>query len=204
MAEFIKGLELSRLFFEEAVRPVLSSEFPRLRYAAALLGSGSEVLGFDDEMSADHGWGPRFDLFFAEEDFDSARDVVRETLGRRLPHSFRGYPTSFTEPDPTDNGVQHLEAHDAGQVKHKVELMTPRGFFLNYLAFDIRDEVEPADWLTFPEQKLRTVSSGAVFHDEVGLEESRRKFSYYPRDVWLYQLASAWARVGQEEHLMGR
>ncbi|HEY0173694.1 MAG TPA: DUF4037 domain-containing protein [Pyrinomonadaceae bacterium] len=204
MPEFIKGLELSRLFFEEAVRPVLAAEFPRLRYSAALLGSGSEVLGFDTEMSADHCWGPRFDLFLAEEDFDAARDAVRETLRRKLPHHFRGHPTSFTEPDPSDNGTQHLEARDSGPVDHKVELMTPRGFFMSYLAFDIRQEVEPADWLTFPEQKLRTVASGAVFHDEVGLEEVRRRFSYYPRDVWLYQLASAWARVGQEEHLMGR
>ena len=204
MPEFIKGLELSRLFFEEAVRPVLAEEFPSLRYAAALLGTGSEVLGFDTEMSADHGWGPRVDLFLAEADFDSARDTVRETLRRKLPHSIRNYPTSFTEPDPTDNGTQHLDERDEGLVRHKVELMTPRGFFLNYLAFDIERELEPADWLTFPEQKLRTIASGVVFQDEVGLEELRQKFSYYPRDVWLYQLASAWARVGQEEHLMGR
>ncbi|HEX8285273.1 MAG TPA: DUF4037 domain-containing protein [Pyrinomonadaceae bacterium] len=204
MPEFIKGLELSGLFFEEAVRPALSSEFPSLRYAAALLGTGSEVLGFDTEMSADHGWGPRVDLFLDEADFDAARDAVKETLRRKLPHHFRGYPTSFTEPDPTDNGTQHLEARGAGPVNHKVELMTPRGFFLNYLAFDVERETEPADWLTFPEQKLRTVASGAIFHDEVGLEELRQKFSYYPRDVWLYQLAAAWARVGQEEHLMGR
>ena len=203
MPAFVKGLELSGLFFEEAVRPVLSSEFPGLRYAAGLLGSGSEVLGFDTEMSADHGWGPRVDLFLAEDDF-AAAGAVREALSRGLPHSFRGYPTSFTEPDPSDNGTQLLEARDAGPVSHKVELMTVRGFFLNYLAFDTRDEIEPADWLTFPEQKLRTVRSGAIFHDELGLEESRQKFSYYPRDVWLYQLASVWARVGQEEHLMGR
>jgi len=204
MPEFIKGLELSRLFFEEAVRPVLQREFPSLRYAAALLGTGSEVLGFDDEMSADHGWGPRVDLFLTEADFDAARDAVRDALGRGLPHRFRGYPTSFTEPDPADNGTQHLEERDSGPVRHKVELMTARGFFKGYLAFDVGREVEPADWLTFPEQKLRTVASGAVFHDRVGLEDVRRRFAYYPRDVWLYQLASAWARVGQEEHLMGR
>lgn len=204
MPEFVKGLELSRLFFEEAVRPALSAEFPALRYAAALIGTGSEVLGFDTEMSADHGWGPRVDLFLKEEDYDAARDPVREALRHKLPHTFRGYPTSFTEPDPSDNNVQHMAARDAGPVHHKVEVMTPRGFFLNYLAFDIEQELEPADWLTLPEQKLRTVAAGGVFHDEIGLEDVRRRFSYYPEDVWLYQLASAWARVGQEEHLMGR
>lgn len=204
MPEFIKGLELSRLFFEEAVRPALEESFPSLRYAAALLGTGSEVLGFDTEMSSDHGWGPRFDLFLEEADYDAARDSIKETLSLRLPHSFRGYPTSFTEPDPTDNGTQHTDARTSGPVNHKVEIMTPRGFILDYLNFDIEREIEPADWLTFPEQKLRTLSSGWIFHDRIGLEEVRRRFAYYPEDVWLYQLASAWARVGQEEHLMGR
>jgi hypothetical protein len=204
MPEFIKGLELSGLFFEEAVRPVLSSEFPGLRYAAALLGTGSEVLGFDTEMSADHEWGPRVDLFVGEDDHERASADVLEALRHKLPHRFRGYPTSFTEPDPADKGVRHMAERGGGPVNHKVNVFTPRGFFLYYLAFDIRGEVEPADWLTFPEQKLRTVASGAVFHDEVGLEEQRQKFSYYPRDVWLYQLACAWVRVGQEEHLMGR
>jgi hypothetical protein len=204
MADFIPGIELSRLFFFEAVKPVLDAEFPRLRCAAGLIGTGSEVLGFDTEMSADHGWGPRVDLFLEEEDYERAREEVRAALSRKLPHRFRGYPTSFTEPDPNDNGVQHLEARDGGPVRHKVEVMTPRRFFLGYLAFDIACEIEPADWLTFPEQKLRTVSAGAVFHDEIGLEEVRRRFAYYPHDVWLYLLASAWARVGQEEHLLGR
>jgi hypothetical protein len=204
MTEFVKGLELSRLFFEEAVRPALSSEFPALRYAAALLGTGSEVLGFDTEMSADHGWGPRVDLFLAEDDYEASREAVREGLRRRLPHRFRGYPTSFTAPDANDNGTQHLEARDAGPVNHKVELTTPRGFFTGYLDFDISQEIEPADWLTFPEQKLRTIAAGAVFHDDIGLEDVRRRFSYYPHDVRLYLLGAGWARVGQEEHLMGR
>src|SRR5205814_4162108 len=80
----------------------------------------------------------------------------------------------------------------------------PRRFFSDYLAVRIEDDIEPADWLTFPEQKLRTVAAGAVFHDHLGLGEIRQRFSYYPHDVWLYLLASGWARVGQEEHLMGR
>jgi hypothetical protein len=28
--------------------------------------------------------------------------------------------------------------------------------------------------------------------------------AWYPHDVWLYQLAAGWTRIGQEEHLMGR
>jgi len=186
------------------VEPLLAAELPDLRYGAALLGSGSEVLGFDTEMSADHGWGPRVDLFLRDEDYDAVRDRIDGVLRERLPHRFRGYPTSFTEPDPLDHGTQLLDSRDAGPVDHKVEITTPRRFVLRYLGFDLEREIEPADWLTFPEQKLRTVASGAVFRDDVGLEDARRRLAYYPHDVWLYLLAAGWTRVGQEEHLMGR
>jgi hypothetical protein len=69
--QFIPGAELCRLFFAEAVKPVIDDAFPRLRYAAALLGSGSEVLGFDTAMSTDHDWGPRVDLFLEPDDVES-------------------------------------------------------------------------------------------------------------------------------------
>lgn len=55
--DFVPGLELSRILYEEAVRPVLDSAYPGLPYAAARVGSGSEVLGFDTARSADHEWG---------------------------------------------------------------------------------------------------------------------------------------------------
>lgn len=62
---FIGGLELSRRFYREAVRPLLERPFPDLPHAAALLGTGSDVLGFDTEMSTDHDWGPSVVLFCA-------------------------------------------------------------------------------------------------------------------------------------------
>lgn len=49
MTEFIPGLYLSRMFYEEAVKPVLAADFGGLQYSAALIGSGSEVLGFDTD-----------------------------------------------------------------------------------------------------------------------------------------------------------
>ena len=52
MTVFVSGLHLSRRFFQEVVRPLLANAFPNLRYAAGLLGPGSEVLGFDTEQRA--------------------------------------------------------------------------------------------------------------------------------------------------------
>ena len=204
MPEFIAGAKLSELFFFEAVRPLIAARFPDLACSAGLIGAGSEVLGFDTEMSRDHGWGPRVMLFLGEDDHARRAAAIHELLRNELPHTFRGYPTSFTPPDPADNGTQLLQAVSEGPVNHRVDLLTIRGFLLAYLNFDLERAPEPADWLTFPEQKLRTLTVGPVFQDEVNLEPARARFAYYPHEVWLYLLASGWARIGQEEHLMGR
>ena len=58
MPEFVPGLELSRAFYQEAVAPILAMAFPDLRYSAALIGSGSEVLGYDTERSTRPQLGP--------------------------------------------------------------------------------------------------------------------------------------------------
>ena len=60
---FIPGLKLSELFYNDVIKEKLEKEYPELEYAAALIGQGSEILGFDDKMSTDHHWGPRLQLF---------------------------------------------------------------------------------------------------------------------------------------------
>jgi hypothetical protein len=204
MPKFVPGLQLSAEFYREAVAPILAAEYPGVPYSAALLGSGSEVLGFDTEMSSDHHWGPRVMIFVRDADHTRYHEAMRLTLSQQLPRIFHGYPTNFTPPDPEDNGVQHLQKSEFGPINHRVEILTVRGFWLDYLDFDIDYEIESVDWLTFPEQKLRSLVAGAIFHDEIGLQAGRDRFAYYPHDVWLYLLAAGWARIGQEEHLMGR
>ena len=54
MSDFIQCLELSRLFYWEVVRPILDQHYPGLLHAAGLIGPGSEILGFDTQMSMDH------------------------------------------------------------------------------------------------------------------------------------------------------
>ena len=201
---FVPGLELSRRFYWEAVRPALDRTFPGLPHTAALIGPGSETLGFDDEMSTDHGWGPRLQLFLRPQEQEALAGGIDETLRRELPHRFLGYSTNFTEPDPADGGTQLMQATGSGPVNHLVETLTISGFFRSYLNFDVGGAIGPADWLTFPQQKLRTISAGAIFHDDIGLDAVRARFAWYPSDLWRYLLAAGWARIGQEEHLMGR
>lgn len=205
MVAFTPGLQLGRFFYEEAVKPVLDAQFRTLAYGAAIIGSGSEVLGFDTEMSSDHHWGPRVMLFLRPDDYERYAMPISNTLSHHLPYTFRGYSTNFTPPDPNDNGVQRLHVITDGPVNHRVEIFTVSGFCEDYLGVDATRGLSVLDWLTIPQQKLRTTTAGAVYHDSTGeLTRLRKALTYYPHDVWLYMLAAGWARIGQEEHLMGR
>jgi len=64
--EFIKGLDLCESFFNECALPLLQKHYPDLRHSAGLIGWGSDVLGYDDAVSTDHQWGPRFYLFLRD------------------------------------------------------------------------------------------------------------------------------------------
>ena len=203
-SSFVPGLKLAEGFFEEEVEPILKSRFPDLPYSAALIGSGSEVLEFDTKMSTDHHWGPRVMLFLSGDDFRSRREPIRVALSNELPPTYLGYSTNFSEPDPEDHGTQLLQPAISGTVNHRVETYTIGGFFSGYMNVDISRKLKSVDWLTLPHQKLRSIVSGGIFHDDLGLQRIRERFSWYPHDVWLYVLASGWARIGQEEHLMGR
>jgi hypothetical protein len=105
MPEFIPGLRLCKLFYQEEVKPIVHKEFPTLRYSAALIGWGSEVLGFDTARSRDHHWGPRVLLFLSEHDCAKVRDKISLVLSNNLPFEFRGYSTNYSEPDA--NCVRH-------------------------------------------------------------------------------------------------
>lgn len=72
------ALEVCRRFYGEVVRPQL--EVP---HSAALLGRGSEVLGYDDDMSGDHDCEARVVLFLPE-------GVAVEP---EVPDRFEGRPT---------------------------------------------------------------------------------------------------------------
>jgi hypothetical protein len=201
---FIPGLKLSEEFYREIIRPLLDSAFPGLAYAAGRIDSGSDVIGMDDETSVDHDWGARLMLFLPAETYGRDSGHIRQVIAENIPGEFKGYPTNFSDPDPDDGGTQVLQPVSSGPVNHRVSMHTIGSFFSDQLGFDIGQPLEAADWLTFPEQRLLTITRGAVFHDDIGLEAVRSRFAYYPRDVWLYLMAAAWARIGQEEHLMGR
>lgn len=201
---FVPGLELARRLYAEAVRPLLDSRFPGIPHTAALIGDGSDVLGFDDAQSTDHAWGPRLLLFLGAADLERHAAQIDTLLSEALPTEIAGHTTNFSEPDPTDGGTRTPQPTPGGRIRHQVEVHTIRGWVRSHLDFDTEMDLEPSDWLSFSEQRLLTLVEGAVFHDDLDLAAVRRRFAYYDREVWLYLLFAGWARIGQEDHLMGR
>ncbi|MEV4753768.1 DUF4037 domain-containing protein [Micromonospora sp. NPDC049559] len=198
---FVPGLRLCRAFFAEAVRPLLDEAYPDLRYAAARLGPGSDVLGFDTERSVDHDWGPRLELFLTADDVDRYAEPLSALLATRLPKRVRGWSTHF---EPPQGRIRTMAATD-GPVAHRVLITDVGSWCEERLGFDPRRGVTTFDWLATPGQRLNEVTGGAVFHDGLAeLGAVRHALGRYPEDVWRYLLACQWLRIAEEEAFVGR
>jgi hypothetical protein len=200
---FIPGRTLGQHFFEQAVRPIIERNFPRLAYSAALLGYGSDVLGFDTDRSMDHGWGPRCVLFLAEDDLERHAQHISATLSQQLPTAVDGIPTNF---GPTgEPGIERLQAIDAGPVNHHVNITTVDRFVKDQLGCASYPTLSNVDWLLASDERLLELTAGAVFHDGLGeLRRMRETLAYYPDAIWRYMLAAQWQRVSQKEAFVGR
>jgi hypothetical protein len=202
MSAFIPGQELSRLLYEEAVRPILDRHLPGLNHSAALLGYGSDVLGFDTVRSTDHGWGPRLVLFLDEGDFASIEAEVDHLLQHYLPPVFHGYAVDFGMGDPHDRPRDDLIP---GGIDHNIFITTVPDFLERQVGFRSWGRIEPVGWLLASEQMMLELTAGAVHHDGLNqLMPMRDALAYYPRDIWLFLLSSQWRRISQQEAFVGR
>ncbi len=205
------GLELCRYFYEEAVRPIVERRFPGLRWGAARIQAGSDVLGFDTPLSMDHGWGPMLTLFIAQDEYSPKLGAeINRVLAEELPFEIRGFPTYFGDPDEAAGALWHhghMVMATRRPIKHHVGVGPERGVFRGWLGVDpLREHpLRLEEWLCIPSQQLRAFTSGAVYRDDTGeIARARAAVRWYPHDVWLYLLAAQWLRLGQEEAFMGR
>ena len=182
---------MARRFFAGVVEPLLSRAVPGLGYAAGRLGSGSDVLGLDDQRSRDHDWGCRLTLLVDED----ARDQVprvRRMLEEGLPERFGEFPVRF--PVTWDSAVSH-----------KVEVATVADFATSRLGVDPSGGLSVLDWLSVTGQSVLEVTAGPVFIDRTrSLAGVRALLAWYPPDVERYVLSAGWQRLCQSLPMVGR
>jgi uncharacterized protein DUF4037 len=183
------GAQLAEAFHRDVVGPLLATTFPTLRYAAARLGSGSDVLGYDDAMSRDHDWGCRLTVLVDSDDLPAV-PLVQEALANSLPESYDGHPVRF----PVTWDQEHT---------HNVQVATVSDFALSRLG--VRPPLDAIDWLVPSGQGVLEIVGGPVFVDETReLAPLREALRWYPADVDRFVLASAWNEVGERLQMVGR
>lgn len=158
----------------------MDAEFPGLAYAAALLGRGSEVQGFDDAMSTDHNFEARISLFLGSDD-QRQGGAVESRLRSVLPSTYADRPTAI----------------DVGTIDAFLRLRLG-------VAPGPDRPLTARDWITINENNLRMVTAGPIFHDDLDLTQRQLELAYYPHDVWLYLMLAAWWRLHPEVNLVGR
>ena len=180
---YVPGRTLSAGFYRDVVEPLVRG-WP---HAAGLLGEGSDVLGYDDETSTDHDWGPRLQLFVNVADVDNVRQAV--TAG--LPDTYAGWPVVF--------------GSDKNAPQHRVEVWSLGDWLVRQVSFDPRPGMTAVDWLAILQQQVLGIVRGVVHADPDGeLARLRTQLAWYPDDVWRWLIASQWTKISQEQAFAGR
>lgn len=180
----MKGLELSRKYYEEFGRPVLEEQFPELLplIAAGFVGSGSDRFGFDDEISEDHDFEPGFCIFLPEESaVDRRQEFLLERSYAKLPKELEGVKRQPLSPvGGNRNGV--LRTADF----YRKTVGSPDG------------RLSAEQWLYLPDYALAEAVNGEVFYDGFGeFSEIRGRLLHMPEDIRLKRLAGNLLLMGQ-------
>ena len=183
----MKGLEISKSFYEEYGKELFQNEFKDIKdkIAVGLAGSGSECLGFDDEISRDHDFEPGFCIFLPGEDIVDRKTAFQlERAYYKLPREYMGLKRSLVSPvGGNRNGV-----------------IRTADFYLSKVGAP-DGNLSVQQWLTIPEHYLCEAVNGEVFQDNYGeFTKIRNTLLNMPESVRLKRIAGSvilMAQAGQ-------
>lgn len=172
----MKGLELSKGYFEEFGLPMLEKEFPDILpfLAAGFVGSGSEHYGFDDETSRDHDFEPGFCIFIPNENIISERqEFLLERAYAKLPKEYFGIPRQRMSP--------------VGGNRHGVKRTAD--YYLSAVG-EADGNLSVDAWLHIPDYALAEAVNGEIYFDNYGeFTRIRERIQHMPEDILLKRLA---------------
>ena len=193
----MNGMDLAKAYYDNYGQ-ALFEQFPDLaaKVAAGLAGSGSECLGYDDDISQDHDFEPGFCLFaFIDEEGDGTpRSLSRreafalERAYAKLPKEFEGFSRSLMSPV-------------GGGRRGVIDLRE----FLRNTTGSPDGELTAEDWLRVPEMSLLEATNGQIWADPGNIfTPIREKLAYLPEDVRRKKLAGCllfMAQAGQYNYM---
>ncbi len=178
----MRGIELSRAYFEQYGAGMLQTRFPALwpRLAVGVCGQGSENLGFDDAVSRDHDFDPGFFIWLNAEDYKEWEFRVSRAYDK-LPREFMGVALSGESAYGTArHGVRETAA-----------------FFRSLTGFYPAPQTN-LQWLGVPQYRLAAAVNGEIFYDGSGdVTAARSALAQMPEDVRRKKLARHVALAAQ-------
>ena len=186
----MNGSELAKAYYD-AYGQAMLAEFPDLvkKVAAGLAGSGSECLGYDDDVSQDHDFEPGFCLFAC---IDEKGDGTERSLSRReafaLERAYAKLPKEF------EGFRRPLMSPVGGNRRGVVDLAE----FLRNTTGTPDGQLSLEDWLRIPEQSLLEVTGGQIWADPGRIfTPIRERLAYLPEDVRRKKLAGCLLLMAQ-------
>ncbi|QHI73341.1 DUF4037 domain-containing protein [Aminipila terrae] len=176
------GLELSKAYYEAFGRSMIHNQFPEYeKYAAVgLIGEGSECLGFDDEVSEDHDFGPGFCIWLPEE--------IYKVVGTQMQKAYENLPKTF-------ENKYRMETFEG---KGRVGVFSINEFYKKYTGCSGTPQ-NNVEWMLIPETSLCTAVNGKVFEDPLGQFSVIRNelLNFYPKDIFLKKIVARMAVMSQ-------
>ena len=161
-----------------------TSEFIKVKYpdlysriCLALVGVGSECLGFDDEISEDHDFSSRCQLFLDDSDYKTYKSDLESSL------------KIF---------CKDLESLTSNLKDVNIEIMPISNFYKYYTLFENGPKAE-SEYRKVPMDLLCVATNGKVFLDNLGKfsEIRNRLLNFYPEDIRLKKIAFQLNKMAQ-------
>ena len=174
----LTGLERSEIVTK------YTSEFIKVKYpdlysriCLALVGVGSECLGFDDEISEDHDFSSRCQLFLDDSDYKTYKSDLESSL---------------------NIFCKDLESLTSNLKDVNIEIMPISNFYKYYTLFENGPKTE-SEYRKVPMDLLCVATNGKVFLDNLGKfsEIRNRLLNFYPEDIRLKKIAFQLNKMAQ-------
>lgn len=177
-----KGLELSKKYYTDYAKQIFDNRFESImeRVAVGLAGPGSECLGFDDEHSRDHDWGPCFCLWLTLEDFQQYGEEFQDCYDS-LSKTFNGFgPRKVSQGETGREGPMVIE-----------------DFYRRYTGLH-QPPKTLKEW-NIPSENMVLCTNGEIFFDPLGIFTQWRNslLKFYPEDLRLKKIADCCMHAGQ-------
>lgn len=181
IGEDARLIDKSKEFTNKLLLPKIKKDLPEVldKINIALIGEGSEVLGYDDKYSQDHDYTFMPVIFLNEDDFEKYAIKLKNIL-HCLPSEFLGIKHVYSDVVSERRGVQNLKE-----------------YMYKYLGKD-EYEFTIEDYKKIPEYVFKILTSGDIFYkgndDLVNILE---KIKYYPEIIRQNKIATVCTKIAQ-------